>query len=86
MSDEEYEEMVAEFKKIADIFLDEDREHNSVATIIDRYRNTLWNDYHVQTMIDIAYREDDNIADLENWIHENHLIYQKHILSEQRCR
>ena len=83
MSDEEYEEMVAEFKKIADIFLDEDREHNSVATIIDRYRNTLWNDYHVQTMIDIAYREDDNIADLENWIHENHLIYQKHILSDK---
>lgn len=83
MSDEEYEEMAAEFKKIADTFLDEDREHNSVATIIDRYRNTLWNDYHVQTMIDIAYREDDNIADLENWIHENHLIYQKHILSDK---
>lgn len=83
MSDEEYEEMAAEFKKIADIFLDEDREHNSVATIIDRYRNTLWNDFHVQTMIDIAYRKDDNIADLENWIHENHLIYQKHILSDK---
>ena len=83
MSDEEYEEMAAEFKKIVDTFLDEDREHNSVATIIDRYRNTLWNDYHVQTMIDIAYREDDNIADLENWIHENHLIYQKHMLSDK---
>ena len=40
-SDEEYEEMTVEFKKIADTFLEEDREHNSVATIIDRYRNTL---------------------------------------------
>ena len=28
-------------------------------------------------------QEDDNIADLENWIHENHLIYQKHILSDK---
>lgn len=61
MSDEEYEEMTVEFKKIADTFLEEDREHNSVATIIDRYRNTLWNDFHVQTIIDVACREGDNI-------------------------
>ena len=83
MSDEEYEEMTVEFKKIADTFLEEDREHNSVATIIDRYRNTLWNDFHVQTIIDVACREGDNIMELESWIHENHLIYQKHILSDK---
>ena len=82
-SDEEYEEMTVEFKKIADTFLEEDREHNSVATIIDRYRNTLWNDFHVQTIIDVACREGDNIMELESWIHENHLIYQKHILSDK---
>ena len=83
MSDKEYEEMTMELKKITDIFLNEDREHNNVATIIDRYRNTLWNDFYVQTTIDIAYREGDNIADLESWIHENHLIYQKHVLSDK---
>ena len=83
ISAEDYAKMVVELKAIVDTFLNEERDHNSIATIIDRYRNTLWNDFHVQTRIDITYRKEDNIVDLENWLHEYHLIYQRHILSDK---
>ena len=62
ISAEDYAKMVVELKAIVDTFLNEERDHNSIATIIDRYRNTLWNDFHVQTRIDITYRKEDNIV------------------------
>ena len=83
LTDDAYTNVVNEIKEIAEEFLKKDRESNSVASIIDKYRHTLWNDLNQGTYIDIAYREEDKIDVLTSWLHNNHLLFSKHIITEK---
>lgn len=82
ISDEAYKDISKEFKVIVDSFINKDTTSNSVAIIIDKYRNTLWNNSYLETIIDITYRSKDDITELEKWLHDNHLIYSKHLIKE----
>ncbi len=83
LSDAEYQELIDEIRSVVEKFLDTDISHNSIATIIDKYVRITWNDYHTETEINITYREDENIDGLKKWLHNNHLIYSEHILTDE---
>lgn len=72
-----------ELRMISHEFLMEDYKTDCIGTIIDRYRNTIWNDYHHDSVIDIAIREGESTNTIEKWCHEHNLIYRKHILNDQ---
>lgn len=82
LSEADFESACLQLKDISTEFLVEDRKNNNIAAIIDRYRNTVWNDFHQESFIDIGYRKGENIQSIEKWCHDNHLLYFRHILSE----
>lgn len=83
ISEDEFKIVSEEIKNITEEFFEEDFNKKGIAALIDKYKNTVWNDHHKQTLIDITYRQDDDIFNLEKWLHANHFIYVKHILDER---
>lgn len=83
LTSDAFEKCSEELIMISNEFLIDDHKTNSIATIIDKYRNTIWNDYHHESLIDIATREGEPTNIIEKWCHEHNLIYKKHILNEQ---
>lgn len=83
LSTEDFNRCVEEVRNVIQEFLTENRETNSIATIIDRYRNTVWNDYHHDSIINIVMRDGEDTGNIEKWCHEHNLIYTKRFLSDQ---
>ena len=86
LSDDDFETVSLRLKKISQDFLVINGKTNNIAAIIDKYRNTVWNDYHHESIIEIVFREEDNIQKIENWCREHHLLYDKHILLNNDAR
>lgn len=72
---EKFEQDIDPIKQIIEEFIDKSNSCDSIYSIIDRYRNTLWNDYHCKTRIIVLYSEKDDVSNISKWLHENHLIH-----------
>lgn len=86
LADEEYMCMVEKVTEISCEFRNTDKDVNGIDVIIDKYRNTIWNDCHCRSVIDILYRESDDIDTLESWLHDHHLIYRKRLVSDKNAK
>lgn len=67
-------------------FLSDDIKANNIGAVINRYRNTVWNDFHHESFIDIGYRNKECFCDVEKWCHEHHLLYTKHVISDKDAK
>lgn len=72
---EKFEQDIDPVKQIIDEFIVKSNSFDSIYSIIDRYRNTLWNDHHCQTRIIVLYSEKDDVSNIAKWLHENHFIH-----------
>lgn len=81
LSEDDFETAILRLKEISQEFLVADRKINNIAVIIDKYRNTVWNDYPHESVLEIVFRKGENTQEIETWCREHHLLYDKHILS-----
>lgn len=81
LSEDDFETAILRLKEISQEFLVADRKINNIAVIIDKYRNTVWNDYPHESVLKIVFRKGENTQEIETWCREHHLLYDKHILS-----
>lgn len=72
---EKFEQDIVPIKQTIDEFIVKSYSDDSIYSIIDRYRNTLWNDHLCQTRIIVLYSEKDDICNIAKWLHENNLIH-----------
>lgn len=82
LSDSDFEIACLNLKDISTKFLIQDGENDSIVAIINRYKNTVWNDFHHESFIDIGYRKGESFYNIEKWCHEHHLLYIKHEISD----
>lgn len=71
------------FKEQFSIFTDKRREPDGIATIIDKYRNMVWNDFSCSSVIEVLCTEKDDVTDLMKWLHDNHLLHRKVLLKPE---
>lgn len=86
LSEDDFETAILRLKEISQEFLVADRKINNIAAVIDKYRNTVWNDYHHESVIEIVFRKGENTQEIETWCREHHLLYDKHILSDDDAK
>lgn len=85
LSDDKFEKVCLQLKNISTDFLETGKPSN-IGSIIDRYRNTVWNDYHHESLIDIGYRDGECFYNVEKWCHEHHLLYISHVISDEDAK
>lgn len=71
----DFDEVTNKLKEIVDEFTQNDKDCKGVCAIIEKYRNTIWNDIHCGSVINILYTEKDCLDDVLAWFHENHIIH-----------
>lgn len=81
LSEDDFETAILRLKEISQEFLVADKKINNIAVIIDKYRNTVWNDYPHESVLEIVFRKGETTQVIETWCREHHLLYDKHILS-----
>lgn len=86
LSEDEFEQACVQLKDISTNFLSDDIKANNIGAVINRYRNTVWNDFHHESFIDIGYRNKECFCDVEKWCHEHHLLYTKHVISDKDAK
>lgn len=73
----DFDKATLEFESIVEDFTKGDRTGKSIYAIIEKYRNTIWNDFHCGSVITVLYSETDKIDEAISWLHDNHLIHWK---------
>ena len=71
-----------QLREISKDFLVIERGKNNIAEIIERYQHIVWNDFHHKTLIEIVYKKDGETQGIENWCHENNLLFRKRLILE----
>lgn len=77
----EFEQSSQKFKELVDEFTKDDRTGEGIYAILDKYRNTLWNDFNCSSVITVLYSEKDNIDEAISWLHENHLLHWRRVVA-----
>lgn len=70
------------FRKLIAKFVMNDRKNKGISAIIDKYRDTIWNDFHSNPNILVYCSETDDVDSIISWLHENHLIHYVNILKK----
>ena len=71
----DFDKADVEFRNIVQKFTSGDRRNNGIKYIIQKYRQTIWNDFHDDSQIVVLYISQNNLKDEISWLHENHLLY-----------
>ena len=71
----DYDQASKQFKDIVNEFTKEDRSGKNIYGIINKYRDTIWNDFGCNPSVIIWHSENDDIQTAVSWMHENHIIH-----------
>ena len=76
----DYDQASKQFKDIVNEFTKEDRSGKNIYGIINKYRDTIWNDFGCNPSVIIWHSENDDIQTAVSWMHENHIIHGTRLL------
>lgn len=76
----DYDKASQQFKDIVNEFTKEDSSGKNIHGIVDKYRDTIWNDFSCNPSVLILHSENDNIQTAVSWMHENHIVHWARVL------
>lgn len=76
----DYDQAIQQFKDIVNEFTKEDRSGKNIHGIVNKYRDTVWNNFRCNPSVIILYSENDNIQTAVSWMHENHIVHWARVL------